>query len=554
MRLLILAVLINVLIPAAALESLQNTDSLKSLLSSVEGTEMADVLLKLSKQYRGDFQMEQALKYGHQALAVSKTTNNESILSACYNDLGVLYRMTGDNDSALIYFDNALTLREEFGDKSDVAFTLSGMGVSYRKLKDFDKAAVCFLRALNIYNALKDEHGIARTLNNMSILYSELEDYDNSLKYIKLYLEQNIKLKDSTGIAKAYNNMGLAYKNMGTYKLAMDCYMNSLGIKTSLNDWGGMMVTHINIADLSVLKEDYDQAILYYLKVINDWKLKPASVNIAKVYCNIGKVYISLRQYNNAETFLMEALTKSEKSKSIDNLEMTLLALIDLYKSQSFYKKALDYMEQYKELSDSTYKKVSEHQLNRIDAMYKLDQEERALRFEEEKKQFRVRIMSVTTIVLLVALLVYLLGQNAIKRQANIALQAEKEKAQESDRLKSAFLANMSHEIRTPMNAILGFTDLLRDPDLKPDELKSYVDVIEDGGQRMLTIINDLVDISKIESGVIDINLTDVDVNEQINSIKYLLNNEVISRGLEFRFEEKAETLVLKTDQEKLQA
>ncbi|MCG8582264.1 MAG: HAMP domain-containing histidine kinase, partial [Bacteroidales bacterium] len=67
-------------------------------------------------------------------------------------------------------------------------------------------------------------------------------------------------------------------------------------------------------------------------------------------------------------------------------------------------------------------------------------------------------------------------------------------------------------------------------------------------------IINDLVDISKIESGVIDINLTDVDVNEQVNSIKYLLNNEVISRGLEFRFEEKAETLVLKTDQEKLQA
>ncbi|WP_430813499.1 tetratricopeptide repeat protein [Carboxylicivirga sp. RSCT41] len=554
MKFLMLAVLLHALCPAIAMGGIQKADSLKSLLPSVEGTEKADVLLQLSKQYRDDFQLKLALAYGHKALKVSESTNDHPILSACYNDLGILYRMTGKNDSALIYFDNALILREELGNKSDIAYTLSSMGVSYRKLKDFDKAAECFLRALNIYNALNDEPGIGRTFNNMSILYSELEDYDNSLRYIRLYLDQNVKLQDSTGIAKAYNNMGLAYKNQGEFEQAMDCYMLSLGIKTSLNDWGGMMVTHINIADLSVLMGDNNNALRYYLKVINDWKRKPTSVNITKVYCHAGNVYTSMKHYEEAEYFLLEALDKAQESKGIDDQEMVLQALVDLYTQQHSYKEAFEYMESYKLLIDSTYTTLIQQQVNRIDAMYKLDREERDASFAKEKKLLQLRVLSVATIAILVVVLIYLLGQNAIKRRANIALQAEKEKAQESDRLKSAFLANMSHEIRTPMNAVLGFTDLLRDPDLKPDELNAYVDVIEDGGQRMLTIINDLVDISKIESGVVDINLSDININEQVNSILFLLRNEADTKGLELRFAQKSETHVLKTDHEKLQA
>ncbi len=64
------------------------------------------------------------------------------------------------------------------------------------------------------------------------------------------------------------------------------------------------------------------------------------------------------------------------------------------------------------------------------------------------------------------------------------------EKAEKSDRLKSAFLANMSHEIRTPMNGILGFAELLREPDLKGDIQQEYIQIIEKSGMRMLNVIN----------------------------------------------------------------
>lgn len=82
-----------------------------------------------------------------------------------------------------------------------------------------------------------------------------------------------------------------------------------------------------------------------------------------------------------------------------------------------------------------------------------------------------------------------------------------KEKAEESDRLKSAFLANVSHEIRTPMNGILGFSELLKSGDLSELKRHEYVEIIEVSGKRMLNIINELIDISRIESGQIQLNL-----------------------------------------------
>ena len=81
-------------------------------------------------------------------------------------------------------------------------------------------------------------------------------------------------------------------------------------------------------------------------------------------------------------------------------------------------------------------------------------------------------------------------------------LNAAKERAEEIDLLKSAFLANMSHEIRTPMNGILGFSNLLKEPSLSGKKQKDYIQIIEKSGARMLNIINDIIDISKIESGL----------------------------------------------------
>lgn len=139
---------------------------------------------------------------------------------------------------------------------------------------------------------------------------------------------------------------------------------------------------------------------------------------------------------------------------------------------------------------------------------------------------------------------------------AEAELMKAKEKAEESDRLKSAFLANMSHEIRTPMNGILGFADLLKEPGLSGDSQKEYIRIIEKSGVRMLNIINDIIDISKIESGQMDVILSETNVNDQTQYIYTFFKPEVELKGLQLILKNGLpyKSAILKTDREKIYA
>lgn len=123
------------------------------------------------------------------------------------------------------------------------------------------------------------------------------------------------------------------------------------------------------------------------------------------------------------------------------------------------------------------------------------------------------------------------LTEDLLQRQ-NQELKIAKERAEESGRLKSAFLANLSHEIRTPMNGILGFADLLKTPDLSGDSQKKYIEVIEISGRRMLEIINDLIDISKIESGQIEVKKEIVDIPQLLNELLVFFTPEAELRNI----------------------
>ncbi|MDP4185829.1 MAG: PAS domain S-box protein [Bacteroidota bacterium] len=100
-----------------------------------------------------------------------------------------------------------------------------------------------------------------------------------------------------------------------------------------------------------------------------------------------------------------------------------------------------------------------------------------------------------------------------------LQLVKSKEKAEESDKLKSAFLANMSHEIRTPLNSIMGFSELLNDDRIGKKESAQYIDLIQKSGNQLLSIINDILDISKIEAGLFSVHLENINLNELIIQI-----------------------------------
>jgi PAS domain S-box-containing protein len=139
------------------------------------------------------------------------------------------------------------------------------------------------------------------------------------------------------------------------------------------------------------------------------------------------------------------------------------------------------------------------------------------------------------------------------RKKAEEELRKAKEKAEESDRLKSAFMANMSHEIRTPMNGILGFADLLKNPMLSGESQNMYIEAISSSGKRMLSIINDLIDISKIEAGQIELKREPTDLRKLLEEQIMFFRPEAEKRKISLSL--KAELpagLIIETDRTKL--
>ncbi len=128
-----------------------------------------------------------------------------------------------------------------------------------------------------------------------------------------------------------------------------------------------------------------------------------------------------------------------------------------------------------------------------------------------------------------------------------------KERAEESDQLKSAFLANMSHEIRTPMNGILGLAELLKEPKLTGDEQQLYLNLIKESGARMLNIIKDIIDISRIEANQVQIVISEVDINTQTEYLYHFFKTETDAKNLKLSFKNSLveKQAIIRTDKDK---
>jgi signal transduction histidine kinase len=126
--------------------------------------------------------------------------------------------------------------------------------------------------------------------------------------------------------------------------------------------------------------------------------------------------------------------------------------------------------------------------------------------------------------------------------------------SQESDRLKSAFLANMSHEIRTPLNSIIGFSDLMLDPYFDTDQHIEFANIIKENGNNLLSIISDIMDLSKIEAGQLEVKKQLFSINQLIIEIHKEYSFKAIGKGLELLLDmpNLGEKCFIETDSTKL--
>jgi signal transduction histidine kinase len=135
-------------------------------------------------------------------------------------------------------------------------------------------------------------------------------------------------------------------------------------------------------------------------------------------------------------------------------------------------------------------------------------------------------------------------------RSRTIELENAKERAESADRLKTAFLLNMSHELRTPLNSIIGFSGILLNQLAGPlnGEQRKQMEMVLKSGRHLLSLINDILDISKIEAGELKPDYSSVDLSELISEVVRLVESQARNKGLKLSFENSFTSRMITTD------
>jgi len=461
----------------------------------------------LAFDYLGKY--KNALNCYLEALKIDENHYNKEGISTSSNNIGNIYVTWGNNEKALFYYLKSLKIEEGLNSKSGVAIALNNIGIVYHNWKNYEKALEYYQQGLNIEKELQNKSGIAKSMNNIAIIFDETGKYEEAIDYYNKSLEIEEEIGNQLGVAISLSNIGEFYESRNDYEKALDYYMRSIEIDEKIGNKPGIGQTYNQLGNLFARKKQYKKALNYYLR--SNEIVEPLNIieTITENYKGLGNIYAKINDFH----------------------------------------KAYYYSNKYHALKDSIFSKEMLERQNNLHADFEIEKREKEIKLlnaekqvralEISKKELKLSRQDFLVYVLYFGILVFLvfiyllIRQNKKKNKAykllrlqneeikknRIEIIAAKETAEESDRLKSAFLASISHEIRTPLNGILGFSELIRDMELSRSERNEYIDLISLNGQQLVAILNDIIDISQIETGQLKINPVDCNIDSLLSDL-----------------------------------
>lgn len=389
-------------------------DSVKNLLTkATDDTSRVELLLSLANFLRG-IEIERSKRLEYDALSLSVKIRFERGKIESLIGLASSYSRMGQKDTALMYNQQALMLAEKLNDTRAIAQSLNHLGVLARRSGEYDKAAALHRKALKIAEDIHDDTLLSYILKNLATLYILIRQYDYALEIFQYALTIATKIHDKEGMAIATGNIGFIYTELNQLDSALAYCKESLTLNEKLGNKRGMTIVFSQLATIYLRQKKFNQAALFAQQSLAlGQRIQQEE---SEPYIILAFVAIEEKKYYVADSLFQLSLQKVALTGNPPYNRLSIYqGFYQLAKLQGNSKKALVWLEQSNQLSDSINSNERIKRINELQMRYDKQQNEEKIRVLQAERQ--VQIISFSIIVGITAVFVLILLRANRKRK-----------------------------------------------------------------------------------------------------------------------------------------
>lgn len=410
----------------------------------------------------------QAIHYHHESLNAALLLEDTIFIAQAYNNIGTNLRRIGVLPEAADYHYQALKITERFHDADSLInqknrlMALNGIGNIALSLNDFDEAENKFREALQGEIKMQSNLGQAINYANIGAIFQKRRQYDSAFHYYDLSMIKNQLIGSKLGMGLCYKHFGQIFEDQEDYVKAEREFQKSYEMMEGMNDKWHWLEACLSLSRINIKLNHFNEALKYLSTAKETAEMIKSPEHLSEVYALYEAYYSKLGKFKDAlennklSVMFQDSIVSIQKNNQITDIRVN-------YERE----KNLKYIEQ----------------LN--------------LEKEIEMREKRV-ILAASTLALLL-----LISLSVSLWYAFLQRTKKNKMLRETDKVKSNFFTNITHEFRTPLTIILGHSrQLQKRTDISSDEKKLYLSAIEKQGVQMLRLVNQLLDIAKVNAGM----------------------------------------------------
>lgn len=443
-------------------------------------------------------------------------------------------------DEALRLHIRGLDIARAVGDSSEWIQALNNIATDYRRMGMLDVAQSYHYQALTLCDESSDttyqmRKNRVKALNGLGNIYLSIYSYDDADSVFRQALEGEHQLGSATGQAINYANLGSIYSARGDDEKALDYYRQSMFYNKKDSNLLGMALCHLYFGNIYERRQQYDLALREYEqsdRMMTDLKdlwhaLEPRLA--------LASVYYHTHEDAKAQALLDRADATARQINSWEHIVEVHHLYFQLMQRQGRYHEALDHHLIATAYQDSILDNEKLDRIHNIGINIERTRQQEMVDMAQNELQTEKRIRQQSawlfglTVILLLAVISALLYVQRMRHRSM-------EMMREASRLREDFFTNITHEFRTPLTVILGLSRKIRENTEVPQSVSDKASTIERQGNRLLTLVTQLLDISKVKSVIGEPNWQHGNICAQVAMLLETYIDYAANRGVTLKY------------------